>query len=541
MFADARFHGNDAGDLLEEPRVDFRDVVHLFQRGAHADRLRHHAQPVRRRRAEGCANSVAVVGAAIAAEAGDLDLVEAGEAGFQSAQGLLQRFLEGAANRHHFADRLHGGGQHRRGAGEFFKRKARDFRDDVVDGGLERGGRSTSGDVVLQLVQRVADRELGGDLGDREAGRLGGQRRRARHARVHFNDDKAAIRRVDGELHVGAAGFDADLAQHRDRGVAHDLVFFIRQRQRWRDRDGIPRVHAHRVDVFDRADDDAVVGAVAHDFHLVFLPAEHRFLDQHFGGGRGVEAGADDLEEFGAVVGDAAAGAAHGEGGADDGRQADMVERLGGDRHGVVDVALLAVAFAEVPLGFQRIERRIEIGGARSLQRGALGLVLLAVLVLDGGRIGQHRARRLQADLGHRLAKQRAVLGLVDGVRIGADHLDIVAVEHTHAAQRQRRVERGLAAHCGQKRVGALLGDDLGDDLGRDRLDIGGVGQLRVGHDGGRIGVDQDDAVTLLPQRLAGLGAGVVELASLADDNGTGADDQDGLDVGAFWHCLGPF
>ena len=39
--------------------------------------------------------------------------------------------------------------------------------------------------------------------------------------------------------------------------------------------------------------------------------------------------------------------------------------------------------------------------------------------------------------------------------------------------------------------------------------------------------VDQDDLVALLAQRLAGLGAGVVELAGLADDDRPGADDQD--------------
>ena len=71
------------------------------------------------------------------AEAGDLDLVEAGEAGLQAAQRLLQRFLEGAADRHHLADRLHGGGQHRLGAGEFLEGEARDLGDDIVDRRLE--------------------------------------------------------------------------------------------------------------------------------------------------------------------------------------------------------------------------------------------------------------------------------------------------------------------------------------------------------------------------------------------------------------------
>ena len=70
---------------------------------------------------------------------------------------------------------------------------------------------------------------------------------------------------------------------------AHALIFLVGQRQRGRDRDGVAGVHAHRIDVLDGADDDGVVGAVAHDFHLEFLPAEHRFLDQHLVGRRGVE------------------------------------------------------------------------------------------------------------------------------------------------------------------------------------------------------------------------------------------------------------
>ena len=86
-------------------------------------------------------------------------------------------------------------------------------------------------------------------------------------------------------------------------------------------------VHAHRIDVLDRADDDAVVRLVADDLHLVFLPAEHAFVDQDLARRRGIEAALDDLAEFLAVVGDAAAGSAERERGTDDGRQADVVER----------------------------------------------------------------------------------------------------------------------------------------------------------------------------------------------------------------------
>ena len=277
---------------------------------------------------------------------------------------------------------------------------------------------------------------------------------------------------------------------------------------------------------------------VADDLHLIFLPAEHRFLDQHFGGRRGVEAALDDLEEFRAVVGDAAAGAAEREGGADDGRQADLVERLRGDRHGVAHIALLAVAFAEVPVVLQRVERLVEVGRSGGLQLGALGLVLLAVLILDVGGVGQHRLRGFEPDRAIASRKSARSSALSMACALGADHLDIVAVEHAHALQRQRGVERRLAAHGRQQRVRPLLGDDLGDDFRRDRLDIGGVGQARIGHDRRRIGVDQDDPVALLLQRLAGLGAGIVELASLADDDRSRADDEDRFDVWAFWHVL---
>jgi hypothetical protein len=46
--------------------------------------------------------------------------------------------------------------------------------------------------------------------------------------------------------------------------------------------------------------------------------------------------------------------------------------------------------------------------------------------------------------------------------------------------------------------------------------------------------------VALLAQRLAGLGAGVVELAGLADDDRAGADDEDALEVGALRHSSSP-
>ena len=58
------------------------------------------------------------------------------------------------------------------------------------------------------------------------------------------------------------------------------------------------------------------------------------------------------------------------------------------------------------------------------------------------------------------------------------------------------------------------------------RFHVGPGGKLRIGHDRGWVGVDQDDFEPVAEQRLAGLGAGVVELAGLTDDDGPGADNQ---------------
>jgi hypothetical protein len=186
--------------------------------------------------------------------------VEPVGADLEPAQRLLQGLLERAPDRHHLAHRLHLRGEARVRGGELLEREARDLGDHVVDGRLERSRRAPAGDLVAKLVQRVSDRELGRDLGDREAGRLRGQRRGPRHARVHLDHHHAAVLAVHAELHVRAAGVDADLAQHRDRGVAQALVFLVGEGERGRDRDRVAGVHAHRVEVLDRAHDDAVVG-----------------------------------------------------------------------------------------------------------------------------------------------------------------------------------------------------------------------------------------------------------------------------------------
>jgi len=474
---DRELEVDDLLDLREEPRVDLRVAVQLLDRHPDAERVGDVPEPLGARVGELVADLVRV----------DRLEVEAVDADLEPAQRLLQRLLERAPDRHHLADRLHLRGQPVVGLLELLEREARHLGDDVVDRRLERRGRRAPGDVVREFVERVADRELRRDLRDREPGRLRRERGAARHARVHLDHDHATVGGADRELHVRPAGVDADLAQHGDRRVAHQLVLLVGQRLRRRDGDRVPGVHPHRIEVLDRAHDDAVVLAVAHHLHLELLPAEERLLDQELVRRAHREPPLADLVELVLVVGDPAAGSAERERGPDDAREPDL--------------------------------------GLRALR------------LLE--RVCDAAARRPEADARHRRLELLAVLGLVDRLLRRADQLDVELRQHALAREVERAVERGLPAHRRQQRVGALALDDPREHRPGDRLDVRDVGHLRVGHDRGRIAVHEDDLVALLAQRLARLRARVVELARLADDDRAGADDQDGVDVGAFGHGTG--
>ena len=161
----------------------------------------------------------------------------------------------------------------------------------------------------MDFVEEITDGEFGGDLGDGKSGRFGRERRAAATRGFISMIDHATVVGIDAKLDVRAAGFDADGADHGEARVAHDLKFLVRQGLDRRDRDAVAGMHAHGVEVFDGADDDAV-GLVPHYLHFIFLPAQQRFFDEISRRARGSDAALGDLVEFVAVVGDAAARAA---------------------------------------------------------------------------------------------------------------------------------------------------------------------------------------------------------------------------------------
>ncbi len=354
---------------------------------------------------------------------------------FQAAQRFLHRLLKRATDGHHFTHRLHLRGQAIVGTGKFFKVKTWNFRDHVVDRRLERGGRTAAGDIVHQLIQRIAYRQLGGNFGNREAGGFGRQRGRARYARVHLDDDQTAIFRIDRELHIRAAGLYADFTQYRHRGVTHDLIFFVGQRLRRCHGNRVTGMNAHGVEVFDGADNDAVIIFVAHHFHFILFPANQRLINQQLIGWREIQTAFTDLFKLFAIVSNTAAGAAHGKRRTDDAGKADI---------------------------FSHFQRFIHV-------------------VCDTGASG------VEANALHRLIKALAIFCFINRIGGGADHGDAKLLQHALTFQFQRTVQRRLAAHGWQNRIRALFFNNLANDFPVNRLNIGGIRHFRIGHDGGRI------------------------------------------------------
>ena len=234
---------------------------------------------------------------------------------------------------------------------------------------------------------------------------------------------------------------------------------------------------AHRVEVLDGADDDALVLMVTHHFHLVFLPTQEALLDEDLVDGRGVEAGLGHALELFAIVGDAAAGAA------------ERVGRTDDDREFAADQGD----------GLTRGVERLHDAGTGDVE----------------------------ADVEHQLLEDLAVFAAFDRGFLRADQFDAVFGEDAGAGELERKVEGGLAAERREQRIGLLLGDDAFHGFDREGFHVGDVRGLGVRHDRGRVRVHQDDAVAFFAQRLAGLGAGIIELAGLADDDRSRADDED--------------
>ncbi len=143
-------------ELVQEPRIHRGHLGDLLHRVSLAQRVLHVGEALGMRRDQPLRQNLR------------LDLFAADAlAGIERADALHQRFFEGAADGHHFADRFHLRTERVVGAGKFLELPLRNLHDHVIERRLE-AGRSLARDVVGNFVERVADGEFRGNLGDRE-------------------------------------------------------------------------------------------------------------------------------------------------------------------------------------------------------------------------------------------------------------------------------------------------------------------------------------------------------------------------------------
>ena len=91
-----------------------------------------------------------------------------------------------------------------------------------------------------------------------------------------------------------------------------------------------------------------------------------------------------------------------------------------------------------------------------------------------------------------------AVLAHLYRVDVRPDQFHAQLIENTFLGQLDREVQAGLSADGRQQGIGPFLFDDRGQRFERKRFDVGLIGDLRIGHDSRRIGIDQYDLEAIL-------------------------------------------
>ncbi len=181
-----------------------------------------------------------------------------------------------------------------------------------------------------------------------------------------------------GKLYIGSAN-DLDCF---DNFISLLLQFFLEILRNGKHRRAAERVsgmHTHRVNIFNEADGNHLVFAVADNFQFQLFPTKYRFLDQNLANQAGADATADHCFQFIHIVNESAASAAHGIGRTD----------------------------------YHRITQ---------LLRNLNGLLY---------RIGRFRARHINAQLIHGVLKFNAVFALFNCLDLDSNDLHIIFVQDT--------------------------------------------------------------------------------------------------------------
>ena len=325
--------------------------------------------------------------------------------------------------------------------------------------------------VQLALVARqaqardgIARHDTRRALGQRHAGGLGDKRHGTAGARVCLDHvDGLAL---DGVLHVDQAAY---AQRHRDaaRGLAKLCLQALAKAERRDARRGVTGVNTGLLDMLQNtADVDLFAVAQGVDIGL------DRTLQEAIQIHRVVGANARSLGHV-------------------------IAQMLGivGDHH--------AAAAQHVARTHQQRVANVCGNGLGLLKRGGLT-----------------RRRVHDAQFVEQSGEALAVLGKVDGIGLGAHDVDATLLEHA------RQLKRSLAAERHHDAVRTLNVNDVHDVLVGERLKVQAVGCVVVSRDGLGVAVDHDGLEAAGRQRVARVHAAVIELDTLANAVGAGAQNH---------------
>src|SRR5699024_5280438 len=424
----AVFQGNHIANLLQEPRIYLGDIGDLFNRGAQLKGVTdvEHAIPV------GLNESLAHL---LAVQLFVAVGTEAGAANLQRLESFVECFREISPDGHGFAYSLHLRSKFFIHIRKLLEVKARRLHDDVIDRRLKTSG-SVAGNGIGQLIQIIADRQFCGNLGNGISCSFGGQGRRSAYARINFNGYEAVAARLHSKLHIAAAGKSTNGAHHFNGGVAQHLELLVGKRLRRRHRYRVAGVYTHRVNIFDRADDDDVVVFITQQLKLIFFPAKDRLLDEHAVDGTHFQPAAHFAFKLIFRPHDPAAGPAHGKGGTNHNRK--------------------SAQFFGNFLGLQH-------------------------------RLGRTTLALRDINLIHKIPELLAVFGNINCGNVYTNNLDVSFTPIVFLLQIARQIQPGLPAHGRQYGVRLLLFNNFFDRFNGQRIQVNFIGHHWIGHDGSRI------------------------------------------------------
>ena len=107
------------------------------------------------------------------------------------------------------------------------------------------------------------------------------------------------------------------------------------------------------------------------------------------------------------------------------------------------------------------------------------------------------RLRRIQSDLAHRVFEEQPILCLLDRFQFGADQFHAVFIKDAGFSQIHREIQTRLPAYCRKQRIRTLFADHFFGECDGERFHIGAIREIRIGHDGGRVRIDQNHLIAV--------------------------------------------